>query len=236
MIPGVLVYAKDASNPLFSYLYELVVAVIVGFFSAVIVGSGAFPGLCFGTLGLSGIVWLIPGLPLVLSAMELCTQSSSAGATRLIYCIFLIILMGFGLDTGLLLANFLPLRQSPTAECRTDAIEIWWYFLLFPIVAILHCIMLEAKFPSHHFLSIPPAGIAFGLWVGLQRIEWIQKAGAGGFGMVVMLSTLGGSLPGFLYARFTHRSAFPIVYMAMQFVVPGALSMVGSYESRDYMS
>lgn len=224
LIAGGLSYLRDVSNPLFSYLFELFVSIFVGFFAAIFVGTNAFPGVCFGTLGLSGIVWLLPGLPLVLSSMELTTQTFS-GASRLIYSIFLVFLMGFGLDAGLLLANFLPLAKSPVAECKPDGIDVLYYIPLFPLVAILHCIMLECTFPSHYLLSIPPAGIAFGLWVGLQKISWIQQAGAAGFGLVVLMSTFGGCFPGFLYARFTKRSAFPIVYMAMQFVVPGALSL-----------
>ncbi|KAI9003306.1 hypothetical protein DFJ74DRAFT_694398 [Hyaloraphidium curvatum] len=228
MVPGVLQLVKDKTNPLFGYLFELFTCVIVGFLAAVIVGTGLFPGVCFGTLGLAGIVWLIPGLPLVLSVMELITHSASAGASRLIQSVGLVILMGFGLDAGLLLANFLPLPVLPTNDCVPAAVDPLYYLLLFPFVAALHCAMMECTFPSHYLLSIPPAGVAFALWVGLQRIPWIQHAGTNGFGLVVLLSTFGGSLPGFLYARFTRRSAFVVVYVALQFVVPGAVSMKAS--------
>ena len=130
---------------------------------------------------------------------------------------------GFGLDTGLLFAKFFFL---PLPACATEPIDwLLSIFVVFPLVGALHCAMLEASFPSQYLLAIPPAGVAFGLWVGLQRIVWIKEAGAVGFGLVVLLSTFGGCLPGFFYARITRRSAFAIVYTALQFVVPGALSL-----------
>lgn len=231
LIPGLLTYLKPRTNPLYSYMFELFICLIVGFLSGIIVGTNAFPGLCFGSLALSGIVWYIPGLPLVLSAMELMTQSSSVGASRLIYCILLILLMGFGIDTGLLLSNFIPMPLSPVQPCKPAGIPLLYYLAIYPFVGLLHCIMMEAKFPSQYILAIPPAGLAFAAWVGLQQIEWIQKAGSAGFGMVVTLASFGGTLCGFLYARFTRRSAFTVIYMVFQFIVPGALSIKASLSS-----
>jgi uncharacterized membrane protein YjjP (DUF1212 family) len=266
LVAGLLKMLIGRSNPLVSYLFELFLCLTVGFIAALIVGSGMFRGVCFGTLGLAGIVWYIPGLQLVLAVMELATRDTSAGSSHLVHCILKVLLMGassfraqgarstlvcciarpkrhvgcgygvvtrglttcagFGLDTGLVFAKFF---FPPLPTCATEPIDwLLAVFVVFPVVGVLHCAMLEASFPSQYLLAIPPAGVAFGLWVGLQRILWIKEAGAAGFGLVVLLATFGGCLPGFLYARLTRRSAFAIVYTALQFVVPGALSLKAS--------
>ena len=95
LIPGLFkMLTIGRSNPLVSYLFELFLCLTVGFIAALIAGSQAFPSVCFGTLGLSGIVWYIPGLQLVLSTMELATRDTSAGSSRLVHAIFKVLLMG----------------------------------------------------------------------------------------------------------------------------------------------
>ncbi|KAI9016629.1 hypothetical protein DFJ74DRAFT_677853 [Hyaloraphidium curvatum] len=233
LVPGVFKWLVRRANPLFTYLLEFFVSVLVGMFAGIIIGSGTFAnwGLCFGSIGLAGIVWYIPGLRLVLSAMELATKDKSAGSSNLIYAIFIVLLLGFGLEFGLEVSFIFNLPYKPDPECKSAPIDAIWYLLLFPIIGTLFCTMLEASFPEHYILAVPAGALAFGTWYGVQLLPGVTNAGTTGFGLAVLLAAFAGCVPGFLYARVTKRSAFPVVYTAMQFVVPGGLSLKATLSS-----
>ncbi|KAI9034461.1 hypothetical protein DFJ74DRAFT_21038 [Hyaloraphidium curvatum] len=226
-IQTVVKMAIDGANPVMTYLYEFLTASLVGLFAGIIVGSGTFAGkgLCFSTLGLAGVVWCIPGLPLVLSAMQLASGETGAGGSNLAAAILLVFFLGFGLEFGLRCTLIFGLPAPPDPNCVPADVSAWWYFLLFPIIGVLHCMALEVSWPRGYLIAIPPAGLAFLAWYALQLIPSVEKAGITGFGFVLMVSGISACLPAFAYARYTGRSAFPIVYLSFQFIVPGGLSL-----------
>ncbi|KAI9031127.1 hypothetical protein DFJ74DRAFT_654698 [Hyaloraphidium curvatum] len=226
-VQSIVKHAINGGNPVLSHLYGFLTAAVVGLLSGCIVGSGTFAnqGVCFGTIGLAGVVWCIPGIPLVLSTMQLASADVSMGTSNLAFAILTVFLLGFGLEFGLELSLLFDLPAKPQPNCVPAQVNGFWFFLLFPLIGILHCMALEVHWPLGYLVTVPPAGLAFGAWYALQLIPSINNAGVTGFGFVLMVASAAACLPAFIYARLTRHSAFPIVYMAFQFIVPGGLSL-----------
>ncbi|KAI9016830.1 hypothetical protein DFJ74DRAFT_770403 [Hyaloraphidium curvatum] len=207
-VQSVVKLAVSGANPILSHIRGLLTATIVGLLAGCIVGSGTFidQGVCFGTVGLAGVVWTIPGLALVLAGIQLITGDIGAGATNLAAAILGVFLLGFGLEFGLQITLLFGLPGHPQPNCNSIPVSGWWYFLLFPLVGTLYC-------------------LAYGVWYGLQLLPSIEAVGIMGFGCVLLVSTFCACLAAFIYMRWTMRSAFPTVFLALQFIVPGGLAL-----------
>lgn len=220
------------ANPAMGFITNFLTAFVVGMLSGVIVGSGTFKsdGVCFGSLGLAGVVWMIPGMKLVTSITHLASGDIGAGTTGFASAALAVFLLGFGLEAGLQLTFTFGMPSHPTSNCVPAEVNNLWFFLLFPPVGILHCAALEAPFPRGYLLGVPIAGLAFAAWDGLQFIPAVGKTGPVAFGGVLIVSMLAAAVPSFFFARITRRSAFPYIYLAMQFIVPGGIALKGALD------
>jgi uncharacterized membrane protein YjjP (DUF1212 family) len=232
-VTGSLYALSDYANPLFSDMLEFFAGFINGFLARIITSYAG--SQCFNAVAMAGCVWMIPGMPLTLAIMQLVAKDTSNGVARAISALLTVIVLGFSIGLGSGLAETIPyvrefVATSQAQKLQCQQVNAFWFFLLYPISAICHCIMLEAEYWQWP-LIIPPAGLSFGIWYSLQEPPYNTSIP---FTVVVFLAALVSGLCGFGYARLTNDSAFPIIYMAFQFIVPGGLALktvLGSIQS-----
>lgn len=92
-----------------------------------------------------GIVWLLPGITLTISSLELYSSMISYGSSRLIYGIAIAAQLGFGLGVGFHLIN--PQHTLPddfTAGCPKSDVSIYFDFLMLPLAVVSFCLLCNA--------------------------------------------------------------------------------------------
>ena len=92
-----------------------------------------------------GIVWLLPGITLTISSLELYSSMISYGSSRLIYGIAIAAQLGFGLGVGFHVIN--PTHSLPnnfTAGCPQSDVSIYFDFLMLPLAVASFCLLCNA--------------------------------------------------------------------------------------------
>jgi uncharacterized membrane protein YjjP (DUF1212 family) len=224
IITGSLYAVTPFLNPVFSDLIEFLGGFINGFLARVIAAYAS--NQCYIPSVLASIVWLIPGIPLTLGIIQLVSKDTSNGVSRVMSAFLTLILLGFGIALGSFCAELIPfvndfVQQSSAQKLTCVSINPFWDFLLFPISAVATAFMIEAEY-WQWILIIPPAGFSFGAWTAFQQPQYDVP-----FIIVVMFAAFISGLFGFGYARWTQDSAFPIIYMAFEYIVPGGMALKG---------
>jgi uncharacterized membrane protein YjjP (DUF1212 family) len=221
-VTGSLFAVTPHTNPVFSDLIEFVGGFLNGFFGRIIL---AYAGnQCYLSSVLASIVWLIPGVPLTMGVIQIVSKDTSNGVARIAAAFLTLILLGFGMSLGSYLGELVPfvynfVTQSNAQNLKCVAINPLWDFLLFPLSAVAIAILLDAEY-WQWILIIPPAGLSFGAWWAFQQPPYDVP-----FIIVVLFAAFISGLCGFGYARLTQDSAFPIIYTAFKYIVPGGLAL-----------
>jgi len=88
-----------SKNALYGNVYEICISILVSFISR---GLGTAPHhfFCFSAISSAGIVALLPGFTILISALELTSTNIFCGSVRLVYAIIYTLFLGFGLTIG----------------------------------------------------------------------------------------------------------------------------------------
>ena len=106
--------------------------------------------MCLYAQLLGGIVWLLPGVGITTSLLEMYANMGVYGSSKLMMGIFSATQLGFGLQLGLR-SVFQSLNPPDSFQngCR-DSVDVYWGFLLIPIAVISFAIILNA-----HYKQLP---------------------------------------------------------------------------------
>lgn len=203
-------------------------SLIINFFASLVVAylaslldRYAFHGsMCLYAQFIGGIVWLLPGIPIVFALLEVYANKFLFGAAKLVMGIAAASQIGFGLGLGYKLAYW----ESSVPETFVNGCA-------------------NSVDPGFYFLLIPMAGIAFGVLLGAGRdqmpgiilcasvayfcVYWLNQWGASPgtapfFGALVMTSVAR------LYC-FLYKGTRAMVYITMGLLVlvPGGMAVKG---------
>ncbi|KAF8641114.1 hypothetical protein AX17_000756 [Amanita inopinata Kibby_2008] len=99
---GVLQYlGLNAANKssMYANVYEISVTIVVAFVAR---GLSTIPGsiFCYNAISSAGVVVILPGFTILISALELMSRSVFCGSVRIVYAIIYTLFLGFGLTIG----------------------------------------------------------------------------------------------------------------------------------------
>ncbi|KAH9942926.1 hypothetical protein B0H21DRAFT_823762 [Amylocystis lapponica] len=88
-----------AKSSIYANVYEISVSIIVSFLARVL---GTLPGdiFCFSAISSAGVVLILPGFTILISALELTSRNIMCGSVRMVYAIIYTLFLGFGLTIG----------------------------------------------------------------------------------------------------------------------------------------
>ena len=201
--------------PVWARLCDPVSATLVSFVAKA--AATTFTDLCFYTTVLSGIIWLLPGLTLTISVMELSTKNMVSGASRIFYAFLLLLQLGFGIALGNSLVVW-NTTVSPEA-CGKTPVDPWWFIPLFLGTAIPFNILLDAhprQWPSMTVSSAIGVFLPFGLSYVIKDANLISFAGSFAIGIF-----------GTIYSRYTKHPAIVPILSGIIMLVPGSVGVRG---------
>ncbi|KAI0305019.1 hypothetical protein BC826DRAFT_1100753 [Russula brevipes] len=88
-----------AKSSVYANVYEISVSIIVSFVAR---SLSSIPGrlFCYSSISSAGVVLILPGFTILISALELTSRNILCGSVRLIYAIIYTFFLGFGLTIG----------------------------------------------------------------------------------------------------------------------------------------
>ncbi|EIW64255.1 DUF1212-domain-containing protein [Trametes versicolor FP-101664 SS1] len=119
-----------AKSSIYANVYEISVSIVVSFIARLL---GTLPGnlFCYSAISSAGVVLILPGFTILISALELTSRNILCGSVRMVYAIIYTLFLGFGLTIGsdfYLLVNP-KARQHLAATAMLDA-ETFHGFIL----------------------------------------------------------------------------------------------------------
>ncbi|PVU96401.1 hypothetical protein BB561_001187 [Smittium simulii] len=142
---GAFVYLFEqmgSALPEFRNLVEFTTAVVVGFIT-----TALSKYVCFGSVVLSSIVVLLPGMILTTGFIELMARSMIMGSVKSLYALLVMLMLTFGVQVGqgLYIAGFSNFTELPHTLDISQCVPMspYWWFLFFPVSMISICIMLN---------------------------------------------------------------------------------------------
>lgn len=83
----------------YANVYEISIAIIVSFVARAL---GTIPGrlFCYNAIASAGVVLILPGFTILISALELTSRNILCGSVRMVYAIIYTLFLGFGLTIG----------------------------------------------------------------------------------------------------------------------------------------
>ncbi|KAG8219667.1 hypothetical protein J3R82DRAFT_622 [Butyriboletus roseoflavus] len=93
---GLNVASKSAT---YANVYEISIAIIVSFVSRAL---STLPGdlFCYNAISAAGVVLILPGFTILISALELTSRNILCGSVRMVYATIYTLFLGFGLAIG----------------------------------------------------------------------------------------------------------------------------------------
>ncbi|KAH7885933.1 DUF1212-domain-containing protein [Phlebopus sp. FC_14] len=100
-----------SKSAMYANVYEISVAIIVSFVARAL---SSIPGelFCYNAISSAGVVLILPGFTILISALELTSRNILCGSVRMVYAIIYTLFLGFGLTIG----NDLYLVVNPHAR------------------------------------------------------------------------------------------------------------------------
>ncbi|KAL6310166.1 hypothetical protein BKA93DRAFT_821221 [Sparassis latifolia] len=88
-----------SKSSIYANVYEISVSIIVSFLARVL---GTLPGniFCYSAISSAGVVLILPGFTILISALELTSKNIMCGSVRMVYAIIYTLFLGFGLTIG----------------------------------------------------------------------------------------------------------------------------------------
>ncbi|KAH7930553.1 DUF1212-domain-containing protein [Leucogyrophana mollusca] len=88
-----------AKSAMYANVYEISVSIIVSFVARAL---GTIPGnlFCYNAVSSAGVVLILPGFTILMSALELTSRNMLSGSVRMVYSIIYTLFLGFGLTIG----------------------------------------------------------------------------------------------------------------------------------------
>ncbi|KAH8099374.1 hypothetical protein BXZ70DRAFT_296067 [Cristinia sonorae] len=88
-----------SKSPIYANVYEISVAIIVSFLARAL-GTLRSALFCYSSISSAGVVLILPGFTILISALELTSKNILCGSVRMVYAIIYTLFLGFSLTIG----------------------------------------------------------------------------------------------------------------------------------------
>lgn len=230
----IIIQVLSAKNDMLSNVFEITIATLISFLSAVLASTHYF---CFTALVSGGVVLILPGYIVLTGALELASRNITAGAVRIGYSVIYSLFLGFGISAGAEIYTKIRNRGVQNVNdwaCKathydgapwymTDPSQ-WWYFLCVPGYALWLSLRNQQPFAKELPIMVL---IACGGWV----VNFFSaKAFQGRSDIVSALGAFTVGLLGNTYGRFLSNGAsFPVMVTGILMQLPSGLANGGIF-------
>ncbi|TFY59848.1 hypothetical protein EVJ58_g5521 [Rhodofomes roseus] len=197
-----------AKSSVYANVYEISVSIIVSFVAR---GFGTVPNqiFCFSAISSGGVVLVLPGFTVLVSALELTAQNIMCGSVRMVYAVIYTLFLGFGLTIGSeLFLVIVP--EARKAQDITTLLESHTY---------------------HGYLLNNNASIPLAQTSGTWSFTDISQAQS----RVIKVGSVVIGVCGNIWSRLGGGTAFTVMVTGVLFLVPSALGngggLIGSYNT-----
>jgi uncharacterized membrane protein YjjB (DUF3815 family) len=205
-------FIKRSTGP----LLEFFAAIGIAFVTQCLV---TIPGqvFCYWTISLGSAIWLLPGLSITTSTMELSNGNIISGSVNFFYAVVTALLLGFGLNIGQSFVFWRPL--DPNLACHRGFSD-WWEILLFPVFIGSSLVLLNAPWRqwSGMFLS--------------SLIGWIMYRAVSNMfieASAVVVAAGSVSLFAHVWHRLTRCHVVPQIMCGIFMLLPGSMGVRGGF-------
>ncbi|KAH6567991.1 hypothetical protein BASA50_001156 [Batrachochytrium salamandrivorans] len=167
----------------------------------------------------SGVAILLPGLQLTTAIIEISTRNLISGTVRLFLALFIAMLLGFGFSIGLKLTSGFS-TPEPGPDCILHPINVLWFILLFPPLAIAIGYQFQARKSQYIIMVFTPA-VGFAFLHFLSQVPLLSDK----IEIVTIISALSIGLISNIYARITRDVAIAPILAGILLLVPGAVGV-----------
>jgi uncharacterized membrane protein YjjB (DUF3815 family) len=203
-------------------------ALINNFFASLVVSylaslidKYAFHGtLCLYAQFIGGIVWLLPGIPIVFSLLEVYANKILFGAAKLVMGVAAASQIGFGLGLGYKLAYASSSVPETFVHGCPNSVEPAYFFLLLPLAGIAFSVLLRAA-------QDQMPGIMLCVSVAYFCVFWLNQWGASP-GVAPFFGAFFMTVAARMYCFF-YKGTRAMVYITMGLLVlvPGGMAVKG---------
>ncbi|KAJ3072389.1 hypothetical protein HDU98_003705 [Podochytrium sp. JEL0797] len=213
------IIANSLDTVSFSMCPEFLSAVVASFVCKALEPVFYQNGLCFDSLKvvLCSLLYYIPGMQLVLAVLELSTRNVICGVIRMFMAMFTSGLLAFGMMVGQSMVVWYPDTVAEAPVCTP--ITLWWAFLLFPPMALLINLSIQANKHQWPIMAVTTL-VGYGVNKGMGVIPFAFEPVA----VNVFVSGAIG-ITANIYARVTKDIAVGPIYAAVWIQVPGSISV-----------
>ncbi|KAF9957116.1 hypothetical protein BGZ72_002163 [Mortierella alpina] len=198
--------------PVYGNVFEITASILVGF-----IAKAFGDRVCFSAVALAGVVVLLPGLLLTQAIMELASRNVVSGAVRMFYALMYAFFLGFGLTLGAELWDYISGGATvASASACQNAIDRWWYFLIYPAVSASINIVFNAH-PRQWF------GMTFVTAIGLVVTLFLKS----GPQITAAIAAFAVGMTGQLYGRLTGQLSYVPLLSGVLLLVPGSVGVRG---------
>jgi uncharacterized membrane protein YjjB (DUF3815 family) len=178
-------------------------------------GDGCLFGQIFGSVG-----WLLPGLPIAISLLEVYSQMIMIGSSRLVHGMLTAMQLGFGIQLGYLLVS--GAKHASPSSFKTGClapVQDGTGFFLVPILAMSFAVLIDAE-----WRQVP--GTIFTCGCGYVCSRWASQT----FEVEIapFLAAIMVTFAARLFAYFNNQER-PLVYIivGLFMLVPGGVAVKG---------
>jgi uncharacterized membrane protein YjjP (DUF1212 family) len=211
---------KDAQ---FSRIYEFLCAFSVSLMARIVYQF--ITPICYRAVTIGAIIWLLKGVTITMSIIELMTQHIICGTVHLFYGILISALMGFGLDLGTaVFAHLIGISKedamNQTACSPERGIPSYFYPLFFLTCTLSFNLLMGA----HYKQLLPMTVVATFCYV----TSYFMGPVIGTNGTSILAAFVAG-VSGNLYSRYSGNPATIYVMSGLLLLVPGSVAVTGFF-------
>ncbi|KAL2652223.1 hypothetical protein R1flu_020351 [Riccia fluitans] len=196
-------------------ILEFVSAIFVSFTARLISEYFQHLGVCFFSMALSGLVWLLPGEGLTVGVSEVVEASLVTGASRIIRALVASLQLGFGLVVGEKIMFWG--KSSVKEQCKPVQLSQWWDVLwLLAFSSAVNVLLRARPWQWPGMIVTAAAGVLIN-----DLTESFGKE------ISAVLASFAIELTANLYSDFSRDIPLSMTLSGIQVLLPGGLGVQG---------
>ncbi|KIY69038.1 DUF1212-domain-containing protein [Cylindrobasidium torrendii FP15055 ss-10] len=219
-------------NEIYSQVFEILITIMFSFIAAAMAASGK---LCYPAIAASSVVLILPGLIVLMGALELMSRNIISGSVRMVFAIIYSLFLGYGLSIGAQAYERITQHKivgitDYTCASTHDANGPWWQQTPSKWWAFLTVPMYSLFLSLRNFAPYKRKEMA--LLIVFASIGWVTNyfTGKAFSGQSDISALVGAFAVGFLsnlYGKFFDGNAFVIMITGILFQLPSGMSTGG---------
>ncbi|KAL3699744.1 hypothetical protein R1sor_017766 [Riccia sorocarpa] len=193
---------------------EFVSAIFVSFTARLISEYFQHLGVCFSSIALSALVWLLPGQALTVGVSEVVDSSIITGASRIVRALVASLQLGFGLVVG---EKLMFWGKTSVRDCNPVEVSGWWDILWILAFSVGANVLLKAR-PWQW------PGMIIAACAGLVMNNLTDGCGTE---VAAVFASFAIELTAFFYSKVSRDIPATMTLAGIQVLLPGGLGVQG---------